>query len=319
MAYNDKYEQLRHELSVLAQQALEKLQTDDYEGFKSNWDEANKKKEELDAYMGSESGVMEMKYGHNLNMGIIMEVILKNMSQSMNEGDRSKAKQIGKIITKIQNDKVLFEQFKVYNGLTNKEIWNGVNPELSEKYVNEVVSSITPMNKKDAKSHNRELIEMIVKGNLDENVMIDDETINLYESIECLLFKRNTFSDLNKLTEAKENISQYLREYVITEKKETTDFNAKLSELSEKYDKELNDDEKQLIEKVQNCKDKEKMFNDYKTKTISTLSESMKKYEGNDKAELQEVINNINEKKFNEKTILVDLAEMIEVMNVMKD
>ena len=187
---------------------------------------------------------------------------------------------------------------------------------LSEKYVNEVVSSITPMNKKDAKSHNRELIEMIVKGNLDENVMIDDETINLYESIECLLFKRNTFSDLNRLTEAKENISQYLRERVITEKKEVADFNAKLSELTEKYENELNDDEKKLIEQVQNANDKESIFNEY---TLNTLSESLKTYEGNDKTELQEVINKINEKKFNEKTMLVDIAEMIEVMNVMKD
>lgn len=319
MAFNDKYEEMRHQVSVLAQQALEKLQNEDYEGFKNDWDEANRVKINLDAYMESESGIMEMKYGQNLNMGIIMNVILENMSQSMNEGDKSKAKQIGKIITKIQNDKVLFEQFKVYNGLTNKEIWNGVNPELSEKYVNEVVSSITPMNKKDAKSHNRELIEMIVKGNLDENVMIDNETINLYESIECLLFKRNTFSDLNKLTEAKENISQYLREHVITEKKEVIDFNTKLSELTEKYENELNDDEKKLIEQVQNANDKEGMFNEYKTKTLKTLSESLKTYEGNDKTELQEVINKINEKKFNEKTMLVDIAEMIEVMNVMKD
>ena len=61
------------------------------------------------------------------------------------------------------------------------------------------------------------------------------------------------------------------------------------------------------------------MFNEYKTKTLNTLSESLKTYEGNDKTELQEVINKINEKKFNEKTMLVDIAEMIEVMNVMKD
>ena len=61
------------------------------------------------------------------------------------------------------------------------------------------------------------------------------------------------------------------------------------------------------------------MFNEYKTKTLNTLTESLKTYEGNDKTELQEVINKINEKKFNEKTMLVDIAEMIEVMNVMKD
>jgi len=319
MAFNEKYEQIRHQINVLTQQALKKLQDEDYNGFKNDWEEANRLKLNLDGYMSSENGIMEMKYGQNLNMGIIMDVILENMSKVVNEGNKRKARQIGNIVNEIKNDKVLFEQFKVYNCFTNKDTWSGVNPEYSEKYVNEVASSIKPMSLKEAKSHNRKLIEMIIKGGLDENIAIDDETINLYESIECILFKRNIFSELKQLTEAKEQISEYLREHVITEKKETTDFNAKLSELSEKYDKELNDDEKQLIEKVQNCQDKEQMFNDYKAKTISTLSESMKKYEGNDKAELQEVINNINEKKFNEKTILVDLAEMIEVMNVMKD
>lgn len=319
MAFNEKYEQIRHQINVLTQQALKKLQDEDYNGFKNDWEEANRLKLNLDGYMSSEFGVMEMKYGQNLNMGIIMDVLLENMAQSINEHDKKKGKQIGNIINKIKNDKILFEQFKVYNCLTNKDNWLGVNPEYSEKYVNEVASSINPINLKEAKSHNKKLIEMIVNSGLDENVAIDDETIGLYESIECLLFKRKTLSGINRLTEAKENISQYLRERVITEKKEVNDFNTKLSELTEKYENELNDDEKKLIEQVQNANDKESMFNEYKTKTLNTLSESLKTYEGNDKKELQEVINKINEKKFNEKTMLVDLAEMIEVMNVIED
>lgn len=320
MAFNEKYEDMQHKGNVLATQALEKLQNGDIQGFETDWKEANKHFDLFLDYVNSEAGKQQMMYGESLNFGIIMDVILEN-SDKLYQGDKKQRNAFKKIVSTIKNDKVLKEQFDLYNRLTNKNLWEGYDVNKSNDYVNTVTSMTENFNEKQIIEHNKKLIDLIKAGGLNENVLISDENMKLYESIETIMFKKNDMNAINELTEAKDNISSYISEHLISEAKSDcdNDFNSKLAEISEKYEKELTDDEKQLIEDVEKSTNKEKMFNDYKSKTLNMLSENLLKFEGEDKSELQMVIEKVNKKSFNEKTLLVDLSEMIEIMNVMSN
>ncbi len=318
MAFNEKYDDLQHKGNLFATQALEKLQDGDMEGFKKDWEEANKHFKLLMQYTESDAGKLQMVYGESLNFGIIMDVILENANK-LYEGDKSYKKAFQKIVNEIKKDKVLKEQFELYNTFTNKALWENQKSDKTKQYVDNLISMCETYDRKTVSQHNKKLIGMIKEYKLNENVMIDDDTMKLYESIECIMFNNKKVSHLHDIVEAKENIEEYLNEHVISNNKPNIDFEEKLSEITEKYEKELNDDEKRLIEKIENSDNKEKLFNEYKTKTLSTLSECLNKFEGNDRSELQLVIEKINNKTYNDKSVLVDISEMIEVMNVMGD
>ncbi len=316
MSFNEKFEDIQHQINVLGLQALKKLQDGDFDGFNMDWDEANRCRLNLQAYLESEEGITEMKYGQNINFGIMMNVLFENFNKKLQESEKKDFKKFKTVINAIKKDNILKEQFDIYNAFTNKALWEDRNPELTKQYVDELCLTCERMNRKETKKHNLKLVEMFKKFNFDENILIDEDELKLYESIENILFGKNNIKEIDKLTESKQVITDYLCEHIVTVSKENVDFDSKVSEITEKYEKELNDDEKRLIETIETCADKEKLFNDYKSKTLDSLSENINTYEGNDREELEMIIEKLNKKEFNEKTILSDVAEMIEINNI---
>jgi len=314
MAFNEKYDELQHKGTVLATQALDKLQDGDIDGFKTDWEEANKNFDLFLNYVNSDAGKIEMMFGENLNFGVIYNIIESN-SNKIYEDAKQYPKVYKSLINEIKSDKVLKQQFDIYNALTNA---TGVND--AREYVNEVVSSFPHFSKKEVCKSNKKLINIIKKGKLDEFVDIDDDKMKLYESIEFILLTKSKFNKIGEYIDAKSNIVEYVSKHgkTINENIEK-DYDETVKELSEKYDKELNDDEKNLIKLIETTENKEKFFNDYKEKTIKSLTENLVKYEGNDKMELENVVEKINRKTYDEKTIIADIAEMIEISNIINE
>lgn len=314
MAFNEKYDELQHKGTVLATQALDKLQDGDIGGFKTDWEEANKNFDLFLNYVNSDAGKIEMMFGENLNFGVIYNIIESN-SNKIYEDAKQYPKVYKSLINEIKSDKVLKQQFDVYNALTN-----ATNVSDAREYVNEAVSAFPHFSKKEICKSNKKLIDIIRKGKLDEFIYIDDDKMKLYESIEFILLSKSKFNKIGEYINAKNNIVEYVSKHgkTINENIEK-DYDETVKELSEKYDKELNDDEKNLIKLIETTENKEKFFNDYKEKTIKSLTENLVKYEGNDKMELENVVEKINRKTYDEKTIIADIAEMIEISNIINE
>ena len=250
-------------------------------------------------------------FGENLNFGVIYNIIESN-SNKIYENAKQYPKVYKSLINEIKSDKILKGQFDVYNALVNAS-----NVSDAREYVNEAVSSFPHFSKKEICKSNKKLIDIIRKGKLDEFIDIDDDKMKLYESIEFILLAKSKFNKIGEYIKAKNNIVEYVSNHgeIISENIERN-YDETLKELSEKYDKELNDDEKNLIKLIEATENKEEFFNDYKKKTIKSLTENLEKYDGNDKVELENVVEKINRKSYDEKTILTDIAEMIEIQNI---
>ena len=171
------------------------------------------------------------------------------------------------------------------------------------------------INNKDAYNANEKLISEIKKNGLDELIEIDDNTMALYESIEYLLFNKPTYTNLVEYSNAKNNVVTYLDENINEEETaEGKNINEAFNTLIEKYDTLLNEDEKELIETVMNCKDKKALFETYRQETIEKIENTLK---DNDDKELKTICEDIKNKTYNKKTVLEDISEFIEIKNVL--
>ena len=184
----------------------------------------------------------------------------------------------------------------------------------------------------------------IVNGYYDENsvldfrlfdkfsILLDSDTYDFYNYViqnnkgKDIYFDITDFFDgasvpnnknVSEYAAAKRNIINYLTECAVVHKEEeTVDVDKNLKEMVSKYNDILTDDEKSLIEQVSMTTDKEKFFNDKKREVLETLYETKKN--STDKEKINEVIESIEKRQFNAKELLKDVAEFIEITNIIK-
>ena len=207
MAFNGEYTEYKEKGLTFMQNALKKLENEDYEGFKKDLDEANENLNLFYNYVSSEAGKTEMMFGENRNFGIIYNIIESN-SNKIYEDAQQYPKVYKALINEIKTDKVLKQQFDVYNALVNAT--NVTDP---REYVNEAVSSFPRFSKKQLRESNQKLVDIIRKGKLDEYIDIDDDKMDLYESIEFILLSKSKFSKIGEYLNAKNNIVEYVSKH----------------------------------------------------------------------------------------------------------
>lgn len=290
---------------VLMQSALKQYMNDDFETAEHSREEANKMFDNFHQYESKDRNL----YGENRNFGIIYHVIEGNTS-NLNE-DKKKRKAYKEIVNLIKEDKNLKLQFDLYNAFSHPQEVANV-----ETFINEAINLLPQ--KRNAKSivdSNTKLLSVIQKNNLNEFIDINDDDMKLYESVEYVLLNKPTYSNLNKYGAAKQTIAESVKRTLENQKEETKEtYDDVANSIAENYNNILNDDEKELIEQVATCKNKEKLFNDKKNETLKALKEAKRQLE--DKEKINEVIDSVNEKQYNESTILKDIAEFIEIGNV---
>lgn len=297
-----------HKAIVLMQSALKSYEEGDMGGGERDRAEANKLFDK--AY--DEHTREDTLYGESRNFGIIYNVIEGN-TKNLCE-DKSKRKAFGGIVKYIKENKTLKSQFDFFNSLTQP---NNITSEDAESYLNEVVGIKPSINIEAAVAANKGLISEIRKNNLFEYVDIDDSMMNLYESIEYILFNKPTFKNVSDYASAKRTVINYLKECANSNNKtETVDVDETLEEMVSKYNDVLTEDEKKLIEQVSTVEDKEIFFNEKKQEVLNVLYETKKK--ASDKEKINEVIDSIETKQFDEKTLLKDVAEFIEISNIIQ-
>ena len=250
-------------------------------------------------------------YGKNRNFGICYHIFEDSLLKNLN--NRNGKKFINEVSNLIKTNKVLKEQFNIYNSICNKK--NVSDP---ESYVDGVLECISKLNinKSDIRKANEKLIDLIESNtNVNKLLNIDDDTLKLYEAIDFVLTNKKSINNIDEYNKIKDS----LVEKFDRDNKDKTDndtvnekYETSLSEMTEKY-KDLTDDEIKLIEYIiSSDKDKSSLFEEYKSETIGVIDETIKKASEEDKEQWLNIKETLSEKKYNKDTLIDDVLKFVE-------
>ena len=293
----------------LLNEALKCYEQGEYSSAYKAYQKAGSFLTEADNRANTSEGQISLKYGGNRNFGVIYKIFESNTKNLLR--DKSSQKKLKKIMGLIRENKVLNDEFNVYNAFTNPT--NISNP---REYVSEAISLVTRYSKKVIRENNEKLINLFKEYNLNENISVDDNEIELFENIEYLLLHNKDFKNINKYNEIQNKLCEYVAEnnVMLTESKSIDDlYESKVNEVIDKHEKELNDDEINLIMEVNDPVKAKKLFNKYKAEVTSLVNEQIEK--GKDVESWNTVLEKINSKVYEQKTALTNIAEFIEIKN----
>lgn len=295
---------------VLMQRALDHLEKGNIEEFETDRALANKFFDEMNA----EEEEMDALYNESRNFGIIYQVIESNVPTLLETKEGQKV--LRNIIKTIKGNKILHEQFKAYNNLQPLHKINNV-----DEYIAESLSLVPKFNKKDVKENNERLIKLIKKYNLDEMIDIDDEKLNLFESIEFVTMNKKSLKNIDDYVNATKMIKESIINLPVSETKDFSieDYAEEINNVSENIAKDLNSAEIKLLKEVTNG-NSEEYFNECKSKTLSKLDEMISNEKDIEtKSRLSKIYEKINNKRYNKKNAIVDIAEMVEMQDAIDD
>lgn len=310
------YQELYHKGSVLMQSALKKYGNGDFEGGNKDREEANKYYDSAEQETNAEIEKMNSLYGESRNFGVIYKVIEENTDNLYN--DKNKRKVFKGIIKLLKEDKTLNTEFKLYNALRNP-----VGVDNVPTYVDEAFNlAKSSLDEKKIRESNEKLLKAVQKANLFEFVDIDDDEMELYENVEYILLNNVTFQNLNEHSVAKAKVRNYVNKHNLNETIERpteSNYKEKYREITEKYSTGLTNDEYKLISEIYESKDKKLLFEKKKYEAINALTEYAKTSNDSDKEDVVMIVEKLNAKEFNEKTLLSDIAELVEISQIMNE
>lgn len=298
----------------LLTEAISLYENNDLQAAQKKYQEAGKYLGEASRLFETEDGKLSMVYGGNRNFGVIYKVFENNTKELLK--DKSSKKQLAKILNTIKENKVLMDEFSVYNAFTNP-----TDVEDADKYVNESISLIKHYSPETLKENNDKLISVIRECKLDENVMLTDEETELFESIEYLIINKKNFSNLNQYSKIQKILCEHVNENNFV-KGESPDFDElyeeKTDEIVKKHENELNEEEIKLIRDVTTNESKaKKLFAENQARAIELVKKEIDK--GEDTDSWKSILESISKKTFNKDTALTDIAEFIEMKNELED
>lgn len=295
---------------VLMQRALEQLEKGNIEEFETDRALANKFFDKMNA----EEEEMDALYNESRNFGIIYQVIESNVPTLLETKEGRKS--LRNIVKAIKSDKILHEQFKAYNNLQPSTRITNVTD-----YINEAISLFPSFDKKLVKESNEKLIRLLKSEKLDEMVDIDDDKLNLFESIEYVTMNHKSLKNIDEYVNATNIIKESIEKLPLTESKNITieEYAKEVNEISENIAKELNTAEMRLLKEVSNGNG-ENYFNECKENTLFKLNEMMsKETDIETKSRLSQIYEKINRKVYNQKNAIVDISEMVEIQDTIDE
>lgn len=295
---------------VLMQRALEQLEQGNMKEFEIDRKMANEYFDKI----GEEEEELDALYNESRNFGIIYHVIEANVPKLVESCDGRKS--LRKIVKEIKGNQILHEEFKAFNNLQPSEGMVNV-----DEYINEAIAITPNFNKKSVKEANNKLISLIKQENLDEMIDIDDDKLDLYESIEYVTMNKKTLKNIDSYINATNVIKESIKKLPLLEENKATieDYAKGVKEITESYGDKLNSAEIKIVNEVINGNG-EAYFNECKKMTLDKLNEMMSNETDMDsKSRLSVMFNKINEKSYIKENAIVDIAEMIELQNTIDE
>lgn len=310
--------------STLMQQALKKLAEGDIEAFENDRKEANRYFDMFYKSVSSEEGKINMMneqmYGKTRNFGMIYNVFEQNIDALYQ--DENKKKILKEAYKLIKNNKLLNEQFKIYDMFEKTKDVENV-----KDFVNEASGLIRHYNKEQIKENNEKLIKLIRDNKLNEFVEIPEETENLYEAIEYVILNKKTLDNVNDFLKAQNVIIEHIEKNkeTVNESKNTLSFDGFKEELDnqeEQIQENINEDEKRLLDMFTNPKTNKKfVFENYKSETLKKIKGVIQNSEESDKEAWNKVYESVSSKNYSDKMTqnIINCAEMLEICSTIEE
>jgi outer membrane phospholipase A len=151
---------------------------------------------------------------------------------------------------------------------------------------------------------------------------IDEETKKLYESGHNILTKRlKAINNVVVIAESNKNISDYMNKHKNDVIKESIDPDKLIRDYKEKLKDTLTESEMSFVQQITDWRSpiaeqrKEKLFNKFKNECIEKLDEMLKEDSTNE--ELVSLKKQLEEQKFNNGTIVKDIAKLLEIRDIL--
>lgn len=306
--------------SVLMQQALKKYAKGDFEGGDKDRAEANRYYDLASAEINSEAGKITQLYGESRNFGIIYNVFEQNIENLW--GTKEGKKIIKECYNLIKSNKVLNEQFKIYDMFEKAQ-----NVDDVKDFVNEASNIVKTFDKKIVMENNEKLIKFIRNKKLDEYVDIPEETENLYEAIEYIVLNKKTYDNVNDFVKAQNVITEHIvknqKNNIVENKITSAEFEDKIEEVENEINEKINQEEKTLLDSFLTTKkqNKKEVFENYKKKTLRKIKEMIENSEDSDKAQWDKIYENVSSKNFSESMSenITNCAEMMEICDTIDE
>lgn len=254
----------------------------------------------------------DMLYGDDRNFGVMYHVFESNLNRLFNTSRGKEA--IGTIAKMIRENKTLKAQFDIYNNIKNTDVNE------AKGYAEKVIATVPHLKKEDVKKANDKLLDVFERVGINETVDINDDDMTLYETVEYIMLNKPTLINLNEYDVCRKVLDEHV-EHVIESRdtyNATKAFTEQLEAMQETIDKELNDDERKLIEAMSKSpEESERIFTQNKKKLQNKLNETISSADKDSKDGWKAVLEKINKKTFSEATALKDTAEMIEIYNTL--
>ena len=305
--------------STLMQQALKKLVDGDIESFEKDRQEANRYFDMFYQSVNSEEGKITQMYGESRNFGVIYNVFEQNIDKLYES--KSKKRIIKEMYYLIKNNKILNEQFKIYDMFEKTTDVDNV-----KDFVTESTNLIKHYSKQQIKENNEKVIRLIKKNKLDEFVEIPEETENLYEAIEYVILNKKSLDNVNNFIKAQNIITEHIEnnKKLINEDKEPVsfeDFQKELNKEEENLIENINNDEKKLLDMFTNPNaNRKQVFENYKSNTLKKIKGAIQIAEENDKQQWEKIYEQINAKTYSDvlSDNIINCAEMSEICSTIE-
>lgn len=289
-------------------EADECLQNQDFEGYEMCLREAQEAYEE---YKKDSELTYECK-----NFGIINHIFENALPKLY----KSKQHQVIKdYITCIKEDKNLLAQFQFYKALGKYQD----SYEL-DAYLTEALSLVKEkINKSTLKESNNKLAKIIKDNNIKPNDFITESNLAFYNNCNILFCKDKKLTNMTEMADTFNAVSDYIKTHPQALQENIFNPDKAIKEFTQKLNKTLTTEEKTFVEEIIDAKSKgatqrkEKLFNKFKNECIEIVNNLMKESSSDDVLGLQEIKKQLEDKKFCLETIIQDMAQLLEIRDVL--
>ena len=240
-----------------------------------------------------------------INFGKINNGFSDILVESIKQNDSSKKLTFQKYLKELKENKILRNQYFIYDNITNKTEANDFK--VSE-YIKENIALMGNYSLRDIKRENEKLLSL-----LGEN-MVNDYVLNeLHENINILITTKKTPETLNKITEAFSYISDYIKKDKKL-KEEKINVEDTVNKFNERYSN-LSESEQRILKVAMGSDNEEKksVFNETIIECIDLINENLVECELETKEKLLNVKDRLLRMSYMNENFINDMGKIFEL------
>ena len=252
------------------------------------------------------------------NFGILNHIFEERLPELF----KNDKKAVKHVIKTIKEDSNLLGQFNYYNTIKNYKgkMAENVEPAEVAERLNEAI--VATINRETVLKSNAKLRKVLKEHNIVPTEFVSDDMKKLYESGHNILTKRHkAMNNVLVLAESTKNVCDYMERHKNDSVKESVDPDKLIKEFKERLKDTLTESEMSFVQQITDWRSpiaeqrKEKLFNKFKNECMEKLNEMLKEDSTNE--ELVSLKKRLEEQKFNNETIVKDIAKLLEIRDIL--